>query len=293
MISIIIASVKEDLLANVSQNIRDTIGVEFEIISFDNANGKYGLCELYNIGAQRAKFDHLCFMHEDIKMKTKDWGKVVLEHFSNCPKLGVLGVAGSTYKSSAPSGWGIGNEPNTELYNYLQSFKEENKPSIHAYLNRTKVKLQNVATVDGMWFCTTKKIALRHGFDEKLFRGFHCYDLDFCLNVGRAFDISVTFNILMEHFSEGGYNKQWFIETLKFQEKWQYMLPKSVATISNRTKRTIEKRAYLILFERLINLGFEKEYIRKFLKFDKRNTNMNLWLYIKLKYYLTRLCYKQ
>ncbi len=292
MISIIIASVKEDLLASVSQNIRDTIGVECEIINFDNANGKYGLCELYNIGAKKANFEILCFMHEDIEMKTTDWGKVVLAHFSHRPKLGVLGVAGSAYKAFAPSAWGIGKEKHTEYYNYIQTFKDKERQSIHAYLNTTNDRFAKVATVDGMWFCTTKKIALSYSFDENTFKGFHCYDLDFCLNVGQTYDIAVTFDILIEHFSEGGYNKEWFFETLKLHNKWQHILPKSTIPIPNRIKRLIERRAYLILFLRLISFKFDKKYILEFYEEYKIKSKMGIWQYLRLRFKLNRLLSK-
>ena len=40
MISIVIASVNETHLANVKTNIADTIGVPYEIIDFENHEGK-------------------------------------------------------------------------------------------------------------------------------------------------------------------------------------------------------------------------------------------------------------
>lgn len=50
MISVIIASADKAFLAKVSEDIKNTIGVEFEIIGFDNANAEKGICEVYNIG---------------------------------------------------------------------------------------------------------------------------------------------------------------------------------------------------------------------------------------------------
>ncbi|MES2650952.1 MAG: glycosyltransferase [Bacteroidota bacterium] len=292
MISIIIASVKSDMLANVSENISNTIGVEFEIISFDNSNGEKGLCELYNLGAKRARYNNLCFMHEDIKIKTNNWGNIVLECFNNRPKLGVLGVAGSAYKSFAPSGWGIGGERHTEFYNYIQTFKAKDKPSIHAYLNVANDDFKNAVTVDGMWFCTTKEIAVAHQFDENTFKRFHCYDLDYCLNVGQIYDVGITFDILIEHFSEGGYTKEWFFETLKLHNKWQYMLPKSTIEIPRRIKYLIERKAYLIIFSRLISFNFNKKYIVDFFEEYRAKSKMSFWMGFKLKYKLSKLLRK-
>ncbi len=289
MISIIIASVKNDLLANVTDNIVKTIGVEFEIISFNNATGEKGLCELYNTGAKKARYNFLCFMHEDIQIITNDWGKIVLESFKDHSKLGVLGVAGSAYKSFAPSGWGIGGERHTEFYNYIQTFKAKDKPTIHAYLNATNDNFKKVATVDGMWFCTTKQLALAHRFDEHTFKGFHCYDLDYCLTIGQKYDIRVTFDVLLEHFSEGGYNKEWFFETLKLHDKWQHLLPKSTINVPNKIKHLIERKAYIILFKRLISFNFNRKFIMDFFEEYKEKSKMGIWMRIRLKYKLSRL----
>ena len=77
MISIIISSANSKQLEEVSQNVAQTIGVPYEIISFNNADGSMGICEVYNKGTAKAKYDLLCFMHEDLLFKTMDWGKVV------------------------------------------------------------------------------------------------------------------------------------------------------------------------------------------------------------------------
>jgi hypothetical protein len=95
MISVVIASANPGLLTNVITNIERTIGVDFEIISFENGNGERGICELYNIGAQRAKYDILCYMHEDLEIKTLDWGREVVRIFNQRQGVGVIGVAGS------------------------------------------------------------------------------------------------------------------------------------------------------------------------------------------------------
>ena len=100
MISIIISSVNKNQLRLVAENIRKTIGVPFELLSFDNHEGKYGICEIYNKGIAKAKYDILCFMHEDIEIHTDKWGNIVSAYFENNKELGLVGVAGSDNKSS-------------------------------------------------------------------------------------------------------------------------------------------------------------------------------------------------
>ena len=105
MISIVICSANKEELGQVSENIRNTVGVVHEIIAIDNRTAGRGICEVYNEGARRARFDILCFMHEDIEMRTAGWGAKVLDIFNQNPQLGLLGIAGGGYKSLAPSSW--------------------------------------------------------------------------------------------------------------------------------------------------------------------------------------------
>lgn len=292
MISVVIASVNEDQLSAVKENIGKTIGVEFEVLSFANSGGEKGLCEIYNRGAEQAKYNLLCYMHEDIEIKTIGWGKKVVDLFAQQPKTGVVGVAGCAYKSFAPSGWGAESfEVNLVFQNYMQHFKHSDKPSIHAYSNPDGKSSEKVVSVDGMWFCTTKEIVDQVGFDEETFKGFHCYDLDFCLNVGQFYDVVVTFEVLMEHFSEGGYNRDWFFETLKLQKKWEHTLPRSVVQLSQENIKLIEKRAYKRLLSKLVDLKFEKKYILELLNLYREKTGMDKGLYLKLRYYLFGFLY--
>src|ERR1700749_930895 len=120
MISIIISSANPSLLIQASKNIEDTIGVPYELVSFDNSGGQKGICEVYNLGIKKARYELLCFMHEDIEIETHGWGQVVIDQFNSDKELGLLGVAGSIYKTLTPSGWhGTGN--NIARANYIQS----------------------------------------------------------------------------------------------------------------------------------------------------------------------------
>ena len=180
MISIIIASVNKDQLADVKQNIAATIGAEHEIISFDNADGKRGLCEIYNEGAKRAKYELLCYMHEDISIKTKDWGTIVSDIFNEDHKIGLIGVAGSSYKTRVPSGWFCSaGEKKVNYINILQRYKFSEEQTKHISENVKNEKYSGVVVVDGVWFCTKKEIVEAHHFDEETFNKFHCYDLIF------------------------------------------------------------------------------------------------------------------
>ena len=71
MISVVICSINKILAEQVSKNIHDTIGVPFELIVIDNNLLKKGIAHVYNLGAGRAKYDVICFVHEDVLFQTK------------------------------------------------------------------------------------------------------------------------------------------------------------------------------------------------------------------------------
>ena len=126
MVSVIISSADSQMLQQVKLNIDKTIGVPYEILAFDNADGAKGICEIYNEGIANAAYDIMCFMHEDIAMLTNEWGKKLKDLFSRHSKLGIIGIAGATFKSVMPSGWLSPRSRNIERSHMWQSFKFKN-----------------------------------------------------------------------------------------------------------------------------------------------------------------------
>lgn len=237
MISIIICSRGPEFRTAVVENVVATIGVSYEIITVDNSQGKYGICEAYNIGATQAQYNFLCFMHEDIAFRTNDWGKVVTRVLLD-NSIGVIGVIGGKWLPKAPgTWWACGNKhlssnilnqgPNREYSHYIYSNPEE-KPVV------------DVAAVDGLWMCTRKEIWSRHPFDSKTFPGFHFYDVDFCANIFPQYRICVTMEIGITHFSMGSYNDSWFMYADAFYRKHIHQLPLGSPAISDRDSKQQE-----------------------------------------------------
>ncbi|MDA3927605.1 MAG: glycosyltransferase, partial [Prolixibacteraceae bacterium] len=104
MISIIIASVNPQLKKQITENIAKTIGCNYELLITDNSKNPRGLCKLYNLSAGEAKYPYLIFVHEDIIFHTHNWGKILIESL-NLPLIGLVGSAGTTYKSKQLSSW--------------------------------------------------------------------------------------------------------------------------------------------------------------------------------------------
>jgi len=285
MISVIICSANKNLLNQVSENISATIGVPYEIISTDNSEGKQGICSVYNRGILKAQYDILCFMHEDVLIKTNNWGQVITDAFKQDSNLGLLGVIGSSYKSVTPSGWG-GLGPNTYYSNLIQHHKHSNKPSKHHFRNPKNEKLSRVACVDGVWLCTPKKIVSQFMFDEINFTGFHVYDLDLSLAIGQKYKVAVTYDVLLEHFSEGSFDKNWMLDSIKLHEKWNNILPINCESLSRDQVIYSEKATFKHFIKLLSSLNLPLSHASKMLRMNNKYLNLDLKLFFKLHYYI-------
>ncbi len=225
--------------------MEETIGVPCEFVAIDNSDGSMGLCEVYNKGALKARYDLLCFAHEDILMRTANWGAIVVSLFDEHARLGLLGIAGGSYKPIIPSGWSYPTaRASTVFAHYIQSRNDADGGSAGSFNNSGNTVLSDVVAVDGMWFCTRRKIAADIRFDESLFKRFHCYDVDFSLAVFQQYRVAVTFEILVEHFSNGSFNAEWAEETLKLHKKWKKHLPVNLAGLDVATQKSQEIGAY-------------------------------------------------
>ena len=284
MISIIICSVSRDELLTVSENIRKTIGVPHEIIAFDNNKLQKGICEIYNMGARQAKYDMLCFMHEDIEMQTVGWGEKLVELFDKHPRLGLLGVAGGGYKSLVPSGWYNADlELNGEFYCCLvQGFKHSGIEEYLDYRNPRNEQLSKVAAIDGCWMCTKKKIALKYTFDETMLKGFHGYDIDFSMAVGQQYDVAVTYEILLRHFSEGSFSGEWENETLKIHEKWSARLPVNTDGLPEKSLLRYERRAFKAYHHKQIDQGTSYRQLMGIIWNSRKSWIFGGWKWYKL-----------
>lgn len=253
MISVITAVHKKDVFETFKQNLKATTGIPYELIGIENSNGAMGLCEVYNKGAARARYDIVCFAHEDILIRTRQWGPMVIGMFDEHAKLGLLGVAGSNYKPAMPSGWSYPTADASTMYmNIVEGRAGKPVEPQVAYNHPGNRKLPAVVCIDGLWFCTRKAVALEIKFDEALFKRFHCYDVDFSLAVYQKYQVAVTFDILVEHFSAGSFNAEWVHETLKLHKKWKKHLPVNRAALDAATQKSQELGAFYFFLPRFI-----------------------------------------
>lgn len=255
MISIIVSSYREGLFTALSRNIEDTVGdIDYEIVKIHNP-GIMGLCKAYNQGAIKAKYNVLCFFHEDILIHTPNWGAKIINHLKQV-NVGAIGVAGGAYKSSLPSSWS-----NLKPYrglNIIQRFKDENRVSERFLVNCNDDKRFQVVSLDGVFICTTKEVWKQHPFDELNFTGFHGYDIDFSLNVSQNYNVYVIYDVLVEHFSEGLPDKNWMEAAMTISSKWKQILPFACVELTDKQIKSFEKKSYKIFKRKLENLGYKK-----------------------------------
>ncbi|HIZ26975.1 glycosyltransferase [Barnesiella sp. An55] len=220
MISIIVCSINPAKVEAFRANVLETIGLPCEFIFYDNRETGYSITHVYNLCAEKAKGEYLCFAHEDICFRTSNWGERVVSLLQK-PTTGVVGFAGSTAKLATYSGWGSMKQ--YTRYNYVQRFRDG---SIKYFIaNPDKVSASPVIVLDGMCLFMRREVWAEIRFDEKTFQGFHLYDLDISMAVGQKYVNYVINDVLLEHFSEGSYNKAWFDDTVKFHKKWADRLP--------------------------------------------------------------------
>ena len=217
MISIIICSRKADISQELKDNIATTIGCEYEIIIIDNSKNQYSIFAAYNEGVKCAKGDVFVFAHEDILFHTVNWGLKMLRIVQDT-SIGLVGFAGSHFLPSTPEAWDL--TPWTTWY--LQSHG--------GVIDETSMmrdeQFIDAVMVDGFCFFTPASIWKDITFDETSYKGFHFYDYDICMQVLQAHKrVVITKRILIEHFSGGNTNAQWFENQKIFWAKWHNTLP--------------------------------------------------------------------
>ncbi len=244
MISVIICSIDKVLAQQVQKNIADTIGVVWEAIIIHNTASPKSLTHIYNLGAAKAQYDILCFVHEDILFQTQNWGVKLLACFRDDAGIGLIGIAGSKYKSKTPSGWFTGIA-DIECCSITHVDDKGNHQRI--YSNPAPGSLmQEVKVLDGVLLCCKKKVWEEVKFDEVLLKDFHLYDLDFSFRVAEKYKVIVTFEIDLVHLTQGGsFGNKWLEYTLLWHKKMQPKLPASTSEFNSKAsefENTILKR---------------------------------------------------
>ena len=215
MISFIVCSVLPYRLEELKTNIKSTIGSNFdyEIIAFDNREYHYGIAKIFNQCAEKAQFENLCFLHEDIAFRSQDWGDIIEKKLQD-PNCGIIGFTGSPIKFKSLSS----THPSARLMinHYIQRQPGNKQLFMNSFTE--EFDYQPCITIDGMCMFVRKNVWRTHHFDEKLLPGFHGYDLDFSLQVAEHFQNYICGVITVEHFSLGKFSTDWVSATIRLHQ---------------------------------------------------------------------------
>jgi len=228
MISVITCSIKPDICQRMLDSISETVGVEFETIVFDNREKNYGICKAYNEAAKTAKGEYLCFVHEDIVIKTNDWGKelvMFIEQNNNC---GVIGIGGGKTVNRNFNGWWSSSKNLFNVYDCCGSGKTmafSESDLSHKYKNPDNELFSKVVCLDGIFLFVKNDIWENNKFDENTFKDFHFYDADFSFNISQKYQNYVYFGMNIYHYSAGNIERTFCENMYLFQKKWKSKLP--------------------------------------------------------------------
>lgn len=190
---------------------------DIEVLMYEN-NSEMSLTEVYNKGLKESKNDIVVFMHDDINILTKDWGKKLIKHYQNTD-YGILGVAGSKDLNENGVWW-----TNRESMYGCVRHTDGKKTWLSEYSYNFGDKIKEAVVVDGVFFSCHKKRIVKN-FDE-FYNGFHYYDISFCFdNFKENVKVGVHFDISIVHKSIGEVNDEWEKNRLLFMEREKTNLP--------------------------------------------------------------------
>ncbi|OWK97105.1 hypothetical protein AP75_12990 [Kaistella haifensis DSM 19056] len=252
MLSIIISSYQPHYFTALEKNIAETVGVPYEIIKIDNP-GLMGICEAYNKGAEKAKYEYLLFLHEDVMINTQHWGKELLELFCN-KNIGVVGIAGCPYIPNVPFAW-------WNLFaSDFRNFKQYDREVFIREYSLMEDKL--VFALDGVFLACRRAVWKAFPFNENI-KGFHAYDIDFSVRIANSYQNIVSSKILLSHFSQGKMDEKWFRSLIQSRDCF-------AAPRSQKTNKKYEFFFYTTFEEYLSQFHFPKKEKRKLLlKYNK------------------------
>ena len=235
-----------------------TSGLQWvEVLPYVNHN-EYSLSELYNKGIKESKYDIVVCCHNDIKLE-KNWGKKLLEDFTNNPEFGIIGKAGSCFFPESGVYWERMHQTMVgQVYHHPNGSKK--------WLSKYSPKLPflvPVVTIDGL-FISFDKSKIKHKFDETIGR-FHFYDHLFCVpNYLDGVKIGVTSSFEITHQSVGKPNEEFYQSKELFLKKYGNKLPLElkpevvyVPEIKEKPIKNIGKMAVIIPTKSKLDLLFD------------------------------------
>ena len=258
MISIVICSRNSFIPKDLEENIKNTIGIGYELVIIDNSANTYSIFTAYNKGIELSKYPYICFMHDDIIFHTNGWGKAICRHLEDSA-CGIIGVSGTATISRVPASLNLFNDASY----FIQSDKKRIQSVKKDSGNYNECFFKPVIALDGVFLCARKSLFDIIRFDEERLKSFHGYDIDICLqSYTKGFENHAINDLLLEHFSPGKPNRQWIENIMIVNEKWKSFLPLSLNDISEELleKKELHYMTYVFL-KRMIRSSYSTKEI--------------------------------
>lgn len=216
-VSVIICSVRPERFARACASYKERFAtVEHEIIGIHDARS---LCEGFNRGMRRALGDVLLFSHDDIELASPDFAARLLLHLDRHDVVGIAGatraVAGVWLQAGWPHIHGQAGMPGSTPGSVI----------VTGYPMRGRAT-PGAQLLDGVLIAARREAALRIGWDEATFDGWHFYDLDFSYAAARSgLRTAIAHDLLVVHDSGGHFGEEWKRYCEKFRNKYRDTLP--------------------------------------------------------------------
>ena len=209
-VSVLICSASPERFAQAEAMYRRLLAdLPHEVIVIRDARS---LAEGYNRALRQARHDIVVLAHDDVGILSPDFAARLLRGLSRHDLVGVAGtrklVGGAWHFAGYPHLAGQVGMPGGEG-GYVVTLYDV-----------TERETKGLQALDGLLLATRRDTALRLGFDDATFDGWHLYDLDFSLRAAQAgLDCATCNDILVVHGSQGSYDEHWLKYSQRFLAK--------------------------------------------------------------------------
>jgi tetratricopeptide (TPR) repeat protein len=183
--------------------------VEHEIIVIRDARS---LAQGYNRALQQARHEIVVLARDDVEIVSADFTACLLRGLSRHDLVGIAGtrklVGGAWHLAGYPHLAGqVGMSGGDGGY-------------VVTLFDVTERETKGLQALSGLLLATRRETALRLGFDEITFDGWHLYDLDFSLRAAQAgLDCASCNDILAVDDSPGNHDEHWLKYSQRFLAK--------------------------------------------------------------------------
>lgn len=170
-----------------------------------------GICAVYNrildLACANQNCEAVVLLHDDTYVLDENFRAKILRCLRADAGLGILGVVGASRISSLA--WWESDAKVGEVF--------ESRGFIDFGVPRGRVDV-----VDGLLMVIEREVFTRLRFDEKMFPGFHGYDVDYCLQARAAGYGCMVIPMEILHKTKGGFgNRDEFLSASRaLAEKW-------------------------------------------------------------------------